>query len=90
MLLAIYLFTGKKQIKTVSTRIDTVLTTKTITKFIKGDKIRYKILDTINTENHDTTYIIKDYNQVKEFTDSIRQDSNLFVINDTISENRLI
>ena len=90
MLLAIYLFTGKKQIKTVSTRIDTVLTTKTITKFIKGDKIRYRILDTINTNSHDTTYIIKDYNQVKEFTDSIRQDSNLFVINDTSSQNRII
>jgi hypothetical protein len=39
ILLSIYLFTGKKQIKIVSTRIDTVLTTKTITKFIKGDKI---------------------------------------------------
>ena len=90
ILLAIYLFTGKKQIKTVSTRIDTVLTTKTITKFIKGDKIRYRILDTINTKSYDTTYIIKDYNQVKEFTDSIRQDSNLFVINDTISQNRII
>jgi hypothetical protein len=90
ILLAIYLFTGKKQIKTVSTRIDTVLTTKTITKFIKGDKIRYKILDTINTNSHDTTYIIKDYNQAKEFTDSIRQDSNLFVIKDTISQNRII
>jgi hypothetical protein len=90
LLLSIYLFTGKKQIKTVSTRIDTVLTTKTITKFIKGDKIRYKILDTINTKSYDTTYIIKDYNQVKEFTDSIRQDSNLFVINDTISQNRII
>ena len=90
LLLSIYLFTGKKQIKTVSTRIDTVLTTKTITKFIKGDKIPYKVLDTINTKSYDTTYIIKDYNQVKEFTDSIRQDSNLFVINDTISQNRII
>jgi hypothetical protein len=90
ILLSIYLFTGKKQIKTVSTRIDTVLTTKTITKFIKGDKIRYRILDTINANSHDTTYIIKDYNQAKEFTDSIRQDSNIFVIKDTISENRII
>jgi hypothetical protein len=90
ILLSIYLFTGKKQIKTVSTRIDTVLTTKTITKFIKGDKIPYKVLDTINTKSYDTTYIIKDYNQAKEFTDSIRQDSNLFVIKDTISENRII
>ena len=90
ILLSIYLFTGKKQIKIVTTTTDTVTVTKEFTKFIKGDKIRYRILDTINTENHDTTYIIKDYNQAKEFTDSIRQDSNLFVIKDTISENRII
>jgi hypothetical protein len=91
ILLSIYLFTGKKQVKIVTTTTtDTVTVTKEFTKFIKGDKIRYKILDTINTNSHDTTYIIKDYNQVKEFTDSIRQDSNLFVINDTISQNRII
>jgi hypothetical protein len=36
------------------------------------------------------TYIIKDYNQAKEYLDSIRQDSNLFVITDTISQNRII
>jgi hypothetical protein len=91
ILLSIYLFTGKKQVKIVTTTTtDTVTVTKEFTKFIKGDKIRYRILDTINTNSHDTTYIIKDYNQVKEFTDSIRQDSNLFVINDTISQNRII
>jgi len=92
LLLSIFLFMVKPQKHIVTTTIDTVLTTKTFTKFIKGDKIRYKILDTIytNTENHDTTYIIKDYEQVKEFTDSIHQDSNLFVIKDTISQNRII
>jgi len=92
LLLSIFLFMVKPQKNIVTTTIDTVLTTKTFTKFIKGDKIRYKILDTIytNTDNHDTTYIIKDYEQVKEFTDSIHQDSNLFVIKDTISQNRII
>jgi len=91
-LLSIFLFMVKPQKNIVTTTIDTMFTTKTFTKFIKGDKIRYKILDTIytNTENHDTTYIIKDYEQVKEFTDSIHQDSNLFVIKDTISKNRII
>lgn len=89
-LLAIY-FMGKKQVNTVTkTTIDTVITHKTFTKFTKGDKIPYKILDTIYKQNYDTTYIIKDYNQAKEFTDSIRQDSNLFVIRDTISQNRII
>jgi hypothetical protein len=90
LLLAIY-FMGKKQVNTVTkTTIDTVITHKTFTKFTKGDKIPYKILDTIYKQNYDTTYIVKDYNQVKEFTDSIRQDSNLFVIRDTISQNRII
>lgn len=92
MLLSIFLFMAKKQRNTVTTTIDTVLTTKILNKYIKGDKIPYKILDTIftNTKSYDTTYIVKDYQQVKEFTDSIRQDSNLFVIKDTISQNRII
>lgn len=92
VLLSIFLFMAKKQSNTVSTTIDTVLTTKILNKYIKGDKIPYKVLDTIftNTKSYDTTYIVKDYQQVKEFTDSIRQDSNLFVIKDTISQNRII
>jgi hypothetical protein len=90
LLLAIY-FMGKKQVNTVTkTTIDTVITHKTFTKFTKGDKIPFKILDTIYKQNYDTTYIVKDYNQVKEFTDSIRQDSNIYVIRDTISQNRII
>ena len=90
MLLSIFLFMAKKQRNTVTTTIDTVTVTKEFTKFTKGDKIPFKILDTIYKQSYDTTYIIKDYNQVKEFTDSIRQDSNLFVIKDTISQNRII
>ena len=90
VLLAIFLFMGKKQVDTVTTQIDTVTVTKEFTKFTKGDRIKVKILDTIYKKSYDTTYIIKDYNQVKEFTDSIRQDSNLFVIKDTISQNRII
>ena len=81
---------GKKQVNTITKTIDTVTVTKQFTKFTKGDKIPYKILDTIYKQNYDTTFIIKDYQQVKEFTDSIRQDSNLFVIRDTISQNRII
>ena len=90
MLLSIFLFMAKKQRNTVTTTIDTVTVTKEFTKFTKGDKIPFKILDTIYNQSYDTTYIVKDYQQVKEFTDSIRQDSNLFVIKDTISQNRII
>lgn len=90
MLLSIFLFMAKKQRNTVTTTIDTVTVTKEFTEFTKGDKIPFKILDTIYKQSYDTTYIVKDYQQVKEFTDSIRQDSNLFVIKDTISQNRII
>ena len=90
MLLSIFLFMAKKQRNTVTTTIDTVTVTKEFTKFTKGNKIPFKILDTIYKQSYDTTYIVKDYQQVKEFTDSIRQDSNLFVIKDTISQNRII
>ena len=90
MLLSIFLFMAKKQRNTVTTTIDTVTVTKEFTKFTIGDKIPFKILDTIYKQSYDTTYIVKDYQQVKEFTDSIRQDSNLFVIKDTISQNRII
>ena len=90
MLLSIFLFMAKKQRNTVTTTIDTVTVTKKFTKFTKGDKIPYKILDTIYKQSYDTTYIVKDYQQVKEYTDSIKQDSNLYVIKDTISQNRII
>jgi hypothetical protein len=89
--MSVFLFSLKRKDKTITTTtVDTVIVTKEFTKFTKGDKIPYKILDTIYKQNYDTTYIVKDYNQAKEFTDSIRQDSNLFVIRDTISQNRII
>ena len=90
VLLSIFLFMAKKQRNTVTTTIDTVTVTQEFTKFTKGDKIPFKILDTIYKQSYDTTYIIKDYQQAKEYTDSIKQDSNLFVIKDTISQNRII
>jgi hypothetical protein len=89
--MSVFLFSVKTQKKTITkSTIDTVITYKTLTKYTKGDNIPYKILDTIYKTNYDTTYIVKDYNQAKEFIDSIRQDSNLYVIRDTISQNRII
>lgn len=94
LIFLIFLIVGRKE-KThniITTEIDTLITTKVINKYIKGDKIPFKVLDTIyiDTTIYDTTYIVKDYNQVKEYTDSIKQDSNLFIIKDTISQNRII
>jgi hypothetical protein len=95
ILLSLFLFEFRIPTTTVTkTKIDTVVTTKTLTKYTKGDKIPFKVLDTIFTniykENHDTTYIVKDYNQVKAYTDSIKQENNLYVIKDTISQNKII
>ena len=94
LIFLIFLIVGRKE-KThniITTQIDTVVTTKTLTKYIKGDKIPFKVLDTIYTDTtiYDTTYIVKDYNQAKEYLDTIKQDSNTFVIRDTISQNRII
>lgn len=91
ILLSLFLFELRIPTRTVTkTKIDTVFTVKTFTKHTKGDRIPFKVLDTIYKQNYDTTYIIKDYNQATEYLDSIRQDSNLFVIRDTISQNRII
>ena len=56
--------------------------------YIKGDSIPYVIIAT-DTTIHDTVRIVNDYNAVLAYTDTIKQDSNIFVINDTISQNRI-
>lgn len=84
------LFLARKPEKIVETQIDTVTVTKTFQKYIKGDKIPFKILDTIYHVKKDTAFIIKEFNTVKAYQDTIRQDSNLFVIQDTISQNKII
>jgi hypothetical protein len=91
ILMSVFLFSVKTQKKTITkSTIDTVISYKTLTKYTKGDNIPYKILDTIYKTNYDTAYIFKDYNQAKEYIDSIRQDSNIYVIRDTISQNKVI
>ena len=71
---------------------DTVYQQKTITKYKKGDSIPYVIIatDTLELPIHDTIRIIQDYNTTKAYIDTIRQDSNIFVIRDTISQNKIL
>ena len=76
--------------KKVITLHDTMYQNVYINKYKKGDSIPYKVLDTIYTHISDTIRIISDYNQVKAYSDTIKKDSNIFVINDTISQNRII
>ena len=73
---------------------DTVYQQKTFTKFTKGKSIPFVILDTIynidSTIVHDTITIVKDYNQVKVYSDTMRIDSLGYAyIQDTISQNKI-
>jgi len=90
VLLSVFLFSIRKRTNTITnTKIDTVINTQTFVKYSKGQKIKVKILDTFYQIKNDTAYIVKDYNQVKEFTDTIKQMENVYIIKDTISGNRI-
>jgi len=57
--------------------------------YIKGDSIPFVIIDVDTTTIHDTAFIMYDYNVSRAYSDTIKQDSNIFVINDTISQNSI-
>jgi hypothetical protein len=71
---------------------DTVYQQKTFTKYKKGDSIPYVVIatDTLIVPIHDTIRIISDYNRIYAYNDTIKQDSNTFVIKDTISQNKIL
>jgi len=71
---------------------DTVYQQKTFTKFIKGKSIPFVVLDTtyLIDQVHDTITIVKDYNQVKVYSDTIKVDTLGYAyIQDTISQNKI-
>jgi hypothetical protein len=76
-----------KKVKTIH---DTLYAKVYINRYKKGDFIPYKVIDTLYTHISDTIRIISDYNHVKAYSDTIKKDSNIFVIDDTISQNRII
>jgi len=76
--------------KKVQTIHDTLYAKVYINRYKKGDSIPYKVIDTLYTHISDTIRIISNYNQVKAYSDTIKKDSNIFVIDDTISQNRII
>ena len=73
------------------TRIDTIYKKDTLIKYQKGENLVFKIIDSFpkNIFIHDTVSIVKDYLTVKAYSDTIRQDSNTFFIQDTISQNKI-
>ena len=76
--------------KKVLTIHDTIYSKAYINRYRKGDSIPYKVIDTIYTHISDTIRILADYSQVKAYSDTIKKDSNIFVIDDTIGQNRII
>jgi hypothetical protein len=71
---------------------DTVYEQKTFVKYKKGESIPFVVLDTtyLIDEVHDTITIVKDYNQAKVYSDTIRIDSLGYAyIQDTISQNKI-
>lgn len=92
-IIAIFLFFMKSNNRVITnTKIDTIVTNQYFKKYIKGDKILFKVLDTVYKDKqiHDTTKIIQEFNEFLVYTDSINQDSNLYVIQDTLHQNRIV
>ena len=74
----------------VITKYDTIVEIKNIVKYKRGESIPFVVLDTIVKIEYDTIRIISDYNRIYAYSDTIKKDSNIFVIDDTISQNRII
>ena len=79
----------------VSVKTDTVYQTNTSTRWMKGKDIPYVIIatdtvhDSVRYLVHDTVQILTDYMRTYAYSDTINVDSNTFVINDTISQNKI-
>ena len=69
---------------------DTTYKTLYINTYKKGNDIPFYIIDSVEVRIHDTLYVLNDYYKVKAYSDTIKKDSNIFVVNDTISQNRII
>ena len=80
-------YIGEKPI--IVTQTDTVYYTDTIVKTKRGKDIPFEIYRILTDTFTDTITIVKDYNTVKVYSDTITQDSSKFYITDTISQNKI-
>ena len=69
---------------------DTTYKTLYVNTYKKGNDIPFYIIDSVQVLVHDTIRILSEYYQIKAYKDTIKKDSNIFVIDDTISQNRII
>lgn len=89
--LIIFIFNGryKGNEPTIVTHTDTIYKHDITKKYIKGDSIPFVVLGIDTTIVHDTVRIIQDYAYVRAYSDTIKVDSSTFIINDTISQNKI-
>ena len=96
IVLFFFMFSDPKRVEDkVITKIDTLKVPHDTTIYKKGKNIPYKVLDSIYLIDsfpvHDTAYIVKDYKEVKSYSDTLRIDTDNYVhIKDTISQNRIL
>jgi len=83
-------FSDKSKFIKVKEVRDTLYKNMYKTRYIKGDSIPFVIIANDTTTIHDTVRIISNYMRTYAYSDTIKQDSNIFVIDDTISQNRII
>ena len=77
-------FTKVKEVR------DTTYKTLYVNTYKKGNDIPFYIIDSVQVPVHDTLYVLNDYYKIKAYSDTIKKDSNIFVVNDTVSQNRII
>lgn len=97
LVLGFFLLSDDSSVKegTIITRTDTLLKDTTIYKYKKGKDIPFVVLDTLflidSIKIHDTAYIVKDYNEIRQYTDTLRINTDNYVyVNDTISQNKIL
>lgn len=85
-----------KDIQVVENVVHDTITQKIVTsRWKQGNAIPYVIIatdtvhDSVRYSVHDTIRIVSDYMRTYTYTDTINVDSNTFVINDTISQNKI-
>jgi hypothetical protein len=88
----IFIFNGRYNGNepTIVTHTDTIYKHDITKKYIKGDSIPFVVLGIDTTIVHDTVRIVQDYAYVRAYSDTIKIDSSTFIINDTISKNRIL
>jgi hypothetical protein len=87
---------GIKDIQVVESIVHDTITQKVLTtRWKQGNAIPYVIIttdtvhDSVRYTVHDTVQILTDYMRTYAYSDTINVDSNTFVINDTISQNKI-